>query len=79
MGEPNEYNNGFAGKSEKLDICRYVNTDNLSESDKELLTLLRKLQETEINKYISRNSPFSEFGKISFTRKKMICRKKPKN
>src|SRR5439155_22438984 len=28
-------------------------------ADKDLLTLLRKLQETEINKYISRNSPFS--------------------
>jgi non-specific serine/threonine protein kinase len=46
---------------EKLDISRYVNSDNLSESDKDLLTLLRKLQETDINKYISRNSPFSGF------------------
>ena len=59
MGEPNENNDGFAGKAEKLDISRYVNTDNLSEADKELLALLRKLQEPEINKYISRNSPFS--------------------
>ena len=50
---------GLPGKTEKLDISRYVNTDNLSESDKELLALLRKLQESEINKYISRNSPFS--------------------
>ena len=59
MGEPDESNSAFAGKVEKLDISRYVNTDNLSDSDKELLTLLRKLQESEINKYISRNSPFS--------------------
>src|SRR5262249_3244639 len=44
---------------EKLDISRYVNTDPLSESDRELLALLRKLQESEIDKYISRNSPFS--------------------
>jgi superfamily II DNA or RNA helicase len=58
-GEPNDTNDAFTGKVEKLDISRYVNSDNLSESDKDLLTLLRKLQETDINKYISRNSPFS--------------------
>ena len=59
MGEQNDSHDAFTGKVEKLDISRYVNTDNISESDKELLTLLRKLQETEINKYINRNSPFS--------------------
>ncbi len=59
IGEPNENNNAFAGKVEKIDISRYVNTDNLPEEDKNLLTSLRKLQESEINKYINRNSPFS--------------------
>jgi non-specific serine/threonine protein kinase len=59
IGEPDETNERFAGTAEKLDISRYVSTDNLPEGDKELLTLLRKLQEAEINKYISRNSPFS--------------------
>jgi non-specific serine/threonine protein kinase len=59
IGESNDTNDAFTGKTEKLDISRYVNTDLLSEADKELLTLLRKLQEPEINKYISRNSPFS--------------------
>ena len=59
IGEPNENNEAFTGTVEKLDISRYVNTDNLPEGDQELLTLLRKLQEPEINKYISRNSPFS--------------------
>ena len=59
IGEPADNDLSFAGKVEKVDISRYVNTDNLSENDKELLTLLRKLQESEINKYISRNSPFS--------------------
>ena len=58
-GEPNEEGTAFTGTVEKVDISRYVNTDQLPEGDKELLTLLRKLQETEINKYISRNSPFS--------------------
>ncbi len=59
IGEPNDTGEGFAGTVEKADISRYVNTDNLPDSDKELLTLLRKLQEGEINKYVSRNSPFS--------------------
>lgn len=58
-GEPNEKQTGFVGKVEKLDISRYVDMDQLPDSDKELLALLRKLQESEINKYISRNSPFS--------------------
>jgi hypothetical protein len=59
FGEPDEKGENFIGKTEKLDISRYVETDKLSEEDKQLLTSLRKLQETEINKYISRNSPFS--------------------
>ena len=59
IGEPNDSNDAFTGTVEKLDISRYVNTDSLAEGDKELLTMLRKLQESEINKYISRNSPFS--------------------
>lgn len=59
IGEPNEGQDGFAGKVEKTDISRYVNTDQLPEGDRDLLTMLRKLQEPEINKYISRNSPFS--------------------
>lgn len=59
IGEPNDGNTDFAGKVEKPDISRYVETEKFSEEDKQLLTLLRKLQDTEINKYISRNSPFS--------------------
>jgi len=59
MGEPNDDNTAFVGKTEKIDIGRYVNTDQLSDKDKDLLGLLRKLQSTEIDKYISRNSPFS--------------------
>jgi superfamily II DNA or RNA helicase len=58
-GEANEETTGFSGKVEKLDISRYVETDKLPESDREMLAILRKLQESEINKYISRNSPFS--------------------
>lgn len=59
IGEPDENQEGFAGKVEKADISRYLNTDSLPEQDREMLGLLRKLQEPEIDKYISRNSPFS--------------------
>jgi superfamily II DNA or RNA helicase len=59
LGETNETDNGFAGKVEKLDLTKYINTDAFSETDKSLVTQIRKLQEPEINKYISRNSPFS--------------------
>lgn len=58
-GEPNEDNNGFAGNIDKPDITRYFETEKLPEEDRQTLTIVRKLQDTEINKYISRNSPFS--------------------
>ena len=61
IGEPNDNNDAFVGKVEKADISRYINTDQLPETDQELLSILRKFQESEINKYISRNSPFSGF------------------
>jgi non-specific serine/threonine protein kinase len=51
--------NGFAGKVEKIDLTKYVDTDKYGEQDKHLIGILRKLQEQEINRYISRNSPFS--------------------
>ena len=59
IGEADEKAQLFPGKVEKLDLTKYVNTDSFSEKDKQLIATLRKLQEQEINKYISRNSPFS--------------------
>jgi hypothetical protein len=57
-GELNEEKN-FTGNAEKLELSRYVNIDAYSETDKALFAQVRKLQEAEINKYVSRNSPFS--------------------
>lgn len=51
----------FAGTVEKLELNRYVETERYSEEDKTLLALIRKLQDAEINKYVSRNSPFAGF------------------
>jgi len=57
-GEMDEEDN-FAGTVEKLELGKYINIDGYSEQDKNLLSLIRKLQDAEINKYVSRNSPFS--------------------
>jgi non-specific serine/threonine protein kinase len=59
QGESDNVTELFAGKVEKIDLSKYINTDVYNERDKQLVTALRKFQDTEINKYISRNSPFS--------------------
>ncbi len=48
-----------ASNVQKLDLAKYINTEPYSDEDKDLITLVRKLQDNEIDKYISRNSPFS--------------------
>lgn len=59
QGDVNEENDKMLGKAEKLDLTKYVNTELFSEDDKMLLQQVRKLQSTEVNKYLNRNSPFS--------------------
>ena len=49
----------LGGNAQKLELTKYINTDNYTEQDKGLITQVRKLQDTEISKYINRNSPFS--------------------
>ncbi len=51
----------FAGTVEKLELNKYINVDEYTPEDKNLLLFIRKLQDTEVNKYVSRNSPFSGF------------------
>jgi hypothetical protein len=59
QGEPDEDNKKFLGKTEKIDLTKFVDTEALPEDDKLLFQQVRKLQESEINKYLNRNSPFS--------------------
>ncbi len=59
QGDADERNNKLLGKTEKLDLTKYVNTELFSEDDKMLLQQIRKLQASEVNKYLNRNSPFS--------------------
>ena len=59
QGEADEDNRKYISKTEKLDLSKYVSTDLFNEADKLLFQQARKLQDTEINKYLNRNSPFS--------------------
>ncbi len=59
QGDPREGLDGFAGKVERIDLARFVNTEVFNEEDKMTLQQLRKLQGSEVNKYLNRNSPFS--------------------
>jgi non-specific serine/threonine protein kinase len=59
QGEPNDDNNIFIGKVEKLDLAKFVNTEVLGEDDKLLLQQVRKLLPGEVSRYLNRNSPFS--------------------
>ncbi len=58
-GESNEQQTAYVGKVEKLELAKFVNTDKLNDTDKQLVLSLRKTQEQEVNKYLNRNSPFS--------------------
>ncbi len=59
QGEVNEERNAFTGKTEKLDLNKYINTEVFSDDDKMLVQQLRKLQPVEITRHLNRNSPFS--------------------
>lgn len=58
-GEVNEEESEFTGTVEKLDVTKFIETNDLSDSDKQLLQMLRRLQPVEISKFVNRNSPFS--------------------
>ncbi|MBX2931727.1 MAG: DEAD/DEAH box helicase family protein [Chitinophagaceae bacterium] len=59
QGEPDDDFSKYISKIEKLDLNKFINTEPLSEDDKILLQQLRKFLPSEINKYLTRNSPFS--------------------
>ncbi|MFN3793691.1 MAG: SNF2-related protein [Chitinophagaceae bacterium] len=59
QGEPNDSLQAFAGKTEKIDLAKFVNTEVFDENDKGLIQQLRKLMPNEVSRYLNRNSPFS--------------------
>ncbi len=58
-GESSDDFRTYAGKVAKLDLGKFINIDGFAESDRQLVPSIRKLQDTEITKYLNRNSPFS--------------------
>ncbi len=58
-GETNEDQSAFVGNVEKVDISKFVDVGSFNETEKQLVPFLRKIQESEINRYLNRNSPFS--------------------
>ena len=61
QGDYDEEEKKFVGHVEKLDLSKFINTETFSERDRPLIQQARKLQQTEINRYLNRNSPFSGF------------------
>ena len=59
QGEGDDENRKYIGKTEKLDLTKFVNNAVFNDADKQLFQQTRKLQESEVNKYLNRNSPFS--------------------
>ncbi len=59
QGESDDEQKNFVGKVEKIDLSKFVNIDILQDEDKLLIPALRRMQETEVTKYLNRNSPFS--------------------
>jgi non-specific serine/threonine protein kinase len=58
-GETNEDQTAFTGLVEKLDMARFINLNDFDEADQNLLQNARKLLSGEIDRYLTRNSPFS--------------------
>ena len=59
LGEPDDDFSKYIGRIEKIDLNKFVNTELFNEADKILLQQIRKLMPIEVNKYLTRNSPFS--------------------
>jgi SNF2 family DNA or RNA helicase len=58
-GDADETAKQFTEKTERLDLTKFVNTEDVSEDDKMLVQNLRKILPSEVTRYLNRNSPFS--------------------
>jgi non-specific serine/threonine protein kinase len=60
-GEADENTGVFLGKTEKLELDKYINTDAFRESEHEWIALARKCQPEELVRYLKKNLPFGDF------------------
>ncbi len=58
-GEVDRAGRNFIADVRLLDLNKYVETDAYDEADTNFFLQIRKLQETEINRFVERNSPFA--------------------
>ncbi|ASZ10228.1 DEAD/DEAH box helicase [Chitinophaga pendula] len=58
-GEANDEQDNFVSLVSKLDLSKYVDFYQYRESDRELISPIRKLQSAEVSKFLSKNSPFA--------------------
>ena len=58
-GEMNEERTAFVSLVNKLDLTKYVDFYQFKESDRDLITPIRKVQGMEVSKFLSKNSPFA--------------------
>ncbi len=58
-GEVNDEQNGFVSLVNKLDLTKYIDFYQYKETDRELISPVRKIQSAEVSKYLSKNSPFA--------------------
>lgn len=58
-GEVNEDQTGFVSLVNKLDLTKYIDFYLFKETDRDLISPVRKLQSSEVSKYLSKNSPFA--------------------
>lgn len=59
-GEISLEQKSFVGQIAKLDISKYINPEIYPIEDRDLLQQVRKLQPSEISKFIAKNSPFGD-------------------
>ncbi|MFB6455844.1 SNF2-related protein [Chitinophaga sp. Hz27] len=58
-GEVNDEQTEFVSLASKLDLSKYVDFYQYKEKDRELIAPVRKLQNSEVSKFLSKNSPFA--------------------
>lgn len=58
-GEASEENNEFISFVNKLDLTKYIDYYSFAAKDRELISPVRKVQQTEVARYLNKNSPFA--------------------
>jgi SNF2 family DNA or RNA helicase len=58
-GEVRDDGQEFVSMIQKIDLSKYVDFYKYRELDRDLITPIRKVQPSEVNKYLNKNSPFA--------------------